>query len=175
MKLLFWNLVILLQTVYSCYTIDDVQTNGYTTYGNKVYDISNYKHPGGSKTLSKAIGKPLEIYFNQKAYDFHINDKSTDNDLLDIEIGILCDPEPTDPETDPTEEPTDPPTKTTKISTPPNCIKNTTTTKKTGTTPRKTITTTIPSKENVNNSNNLSFVSIITIQTLLTFFVFNRN
>ena len=106
MKLLFWNLVILLQTVYSCYTIDDVQTNGYTTYGNKVYDISNYKHPGGSKTLSKAIGKPLEIYFNQKAYDFHINDKSTDNDLLDIEIGILCDPE-TDP-TDPTEEPTDP-------------------------------------------------------------------
>lgn len=74
-----------------CYYPQDIVTNGYTTYKNKVYDISTYNHPGGSFTLSKAKGKALEPFFNDPKYDFHLSSTSeTFPDLEKLYIGDLC-------------------------------------------------------------------------------------
>ena len=75
-----------------CYTSQDVFDKGFTSYKNKVYDITNYVHPGGQKTLLQCKGKPLEEFFDSGEYNFHITTSfdATFNDLSKIYIGELC-------------------------------------------------------------------------------------
>lgn len=87
---------ILLQTItvsaIPCYTSQDVFDKGFTSYKNKVYDITNYVHPAGKKTLLQCKGKPLEEFFDSGKYKFHITSSydKTFNDLKSIYIGDLC-------------------------------------------------------------------------------------
>ena len=71
----------------NCISQQDINNNQYTTYQNKVYDISNYQHPGGQPLLFKAKGKTLEEFFNKEQYKFHIKDVQTKKDLESIYIG----------------------------------------------------------------------------------------
>jgi NAD(P)H-flavin reductase len=92
MRILSLLFILLCQRSTSlCYYPQDIVIKGYTTYKNKVYDISNYNHPGGSFTLSKAKGKALEPFFNDPKYDFHLSSTSnTFPDLDKLYIGDLC-------------------------------------------------------------------------------------
>jgi hypothetical protein len=97
-KLLLLNLI--LQTIsvtVPCYTSKDVFDNGFTSYQNKVYDITKYVHPAGKKTLLQCKGKPLEEFFDSGKYKFHITSSRdrTFNDLKSIYIGDLCTTTPT--------------------------------------------------------------------------------
>lgn len=89
-KLFLLNLV--LQTITACYTSQDVFDKGFVSYKNKVYDITNYVHPGGKKTLLQCKGRPLEEFFDYGEYNFHITTSfdATFNDLSKIYIGNLC-------------------------------------------------------------------------------------
>jgi len=90
LSLLFMSFFIK-NTFCICYNENDVISKGYTTYKNKVYDISNYNHPGGASTLFKAKGKALESFFNDPKYDFHLDPSSqTFPDLNELYIGDLC-------------------------------------------------------------------------------------
>jgi cytochrome b involved in lipid metabolism/predicted ferric reductase len=75
-----------------CYTSNDVFEHGFVSYKNKVYDITNYDHPGGRNLLLQSKGKPLEEFFNSDEYNFHITTiyDATFNDLSNIYIGELC-------------------------------------------------------------------------------------
>ena len=111
-KLFLLNLV--LQTITACYTSQDVFDKGFTSYKNKVYDITNYVHPAGKKTLLQCKGKPLEEFFDSGKYKFHITSSydKTFNDLKSIYIGDLCSTSPTTspPTTYPTTSPPSSPT-----------------------------------------------------------------
>ena len=65
----------------NCYTSDDVLKNGLVSYQKNVYDIQNYIHPGGQRTLLLSKGKPLEDFFNMNEYQFHINSQLVNKDL----------------------------------------------------------------------------------------------
>lgn len=82
-----------------CYTPKDVFDKGFTSYKNKVYDITKYNHPAGKKTLLQCKGKPLEEFFDSGKYKFHITSSrdETFNDLKSIYIGDLCSTVPTVP------------------------------------------------------------------------------
>ena len=74
-----------------CYNENEIISKGYTTFQNKVYDISNYNHPGGIQTLLKSKGKKLETFFNDPDYNFHLESSSeTFPDLAKIYIGDVC-------------------------------------------------------------------------------------
>ena len=60
------------------------------SYQNKVYNITNYKHPGGQATLLLSGGKPLENYFNMNEYKFHITSNLVKKDLETLYIGNIC-------------------------------------------------------------------------------------
>ena len=79
-------------TTTFCYTSKIVYDNGFVSYKNKVYDITNYSHPGGIKTLLQSKGRPLEAFFDSGEYNFHITTSydATFNDLSNIYIGELC-------------------------------------------------------------------------------------
>ena len=81
-KFLFSFSLLSLALTNNCYTSNDVQNNGYVSYNNKVYDIDNYIHPGGQDTLLLAKGKPLEDFFKQPQYQFHISSTFVQNDLI---------------------------------------------------------------------------------------------
>jgi len=97
---IFLLLNLLLQSIavaVPCYTTKDVFDKGFTSYKNKVYDITNYVHPAGKKTLLQCKGKPLEDFFDSGKYKFHITSSRdrTFNDLESIYIGDLCTTTPT--------------------------------------------------------------------------------
>ena len=73
----------------NCYTSDDVLKNGLVSYQKNVYDIQNYIHPGGQRTLLLSKGKPLEDFFNMNEYQFHINSQLVNKDLENIYVGKL--------------------------------------------------------------------------------------
>ena len=68
----------------------DVSEKGLVSYQNKVYNIKNYKHPGGQDTLILSVGKPLEDFFNLNNYKFHITSNLVKKDLETLYIGNLC-------------------------------------------------------------------------------------
>lgn len=87
--------LILLQTIaasVTCFTSKDVFDKGFTSYKNKVYDITKYVHPGGKNALLQCKGKPLEQFFDSGKYKFHITSSydKTFNDLKSIYVGDLC-------------------------------------------------------------------------------------
>jgi len=91
-SLLTFSLNILFGTSLTCYTSLDVFNNNFISYETKVYDITNYNHPGGKDTLLLSNGKPLEQFFNMPAYSFHtLPSSKTKNDLKDFYIGDLYD------------------------------------------------------------------------------------
>jgi hypothetical protein len=74
----------------NCYTISDVtNSNNLYYYDGNVYTTSNYKHPGGSSTLSRTIGNDLSIFVNTPKYDFHLNSNKFKNDLKNYLVGTL--------------------------------------------------------------------------------------
>jgi predicted ferric reductase/cytochrome b involved in lipid metabolism len=119
--ILLLNLIIQTIAVVPCYTSKDVFDKGFTSYKNKVYDITNYVHPAGKKTLLQCKGKPLEDFFDAGKYKFHITSSRdrTFNDLESIYIGDLCTT----------------PTATSPTATSPTAIIQTTTTKNNVTVP----------------------------------------
>jgi hypothetical protein len=79
----------------NCFTLTDVQTNGYTYLNDNVYDITGYNHPGGANKLNQARGQSLTSFFN--SYKVHLNNNHVDRDLSGILIGKLsnsCIPPP---------------------------------------------------------------------------------
>jgi NAD(P)H-flavin reductase len=72
-----------------CFTKEDVKNQGLVSYENKVYDITNYYHPGGQELLMLCKGKALEDFFNDPAYSFHKNSRMTISDLNRIYVGTL--------------------------------------------------------------------------------------
>lgn len=91
--ILLLNLILQTISVPFCYTSKDVFDKGLVSYKNKVYDITNYIHPGGQRTLLKCKGKSLEEFFdNGGDYEFHITTSKTQtfNDLNSIYVGELC-------------------------------------------------------------------------------------
>ena len=73
-----------------CISQQNIIDNQYTTYKNKVYDISKYQHPGGQPLLFKAKGKTLEEFFYKSQYSFHVNSVQTIADLNSIYVGDIC-------------------------------------------------------------------------------------
>ena len=94
---LLLNLIQTIDVAVPCYTSKDVFDKGFTSYKNKVYDITNYVHPAGKKTLLQCKGKPLEEFFDSGKYKFHITSSrdKTFNDLESIYVGDLCTTIPT--------------------------------------------------------------------------------
>jgi cytochrome b involved in lipid metabolism len=92
----------------NCYTKQDVINNNYVSYRGKIYDLTDYNdHPAGRKYIDNCLGQPLENFFSQSRYRFHINSKKTNSQLSRYIIGDLkssCS-EDTEPTTDPTKEP----------------------------------------------------------------------
>jgi hypothetical protein len=79
-------------TYAKCFTETDITNSSKLfSYKGKVYDITGYSHPGGSSTLKKTIGKPLEDYVNENDYSFHLTSNSFKKDLVDMYIGDLND------------------------------------------------------------------------------------
>jgi hypothetical protein len=79
-------------TYGKCFTTSDITNSSKLfSYKGKVYDITGYSHPGGSSTLKKTIGKPLEDYVNENDYSFHLTSNSFKKDLVDMYIGDLDD------------------------------------------------------------------------------------
>jgi len=78
-------------TYAKCFTETDITNSSKLfSYKGKVYDITGYSHPGGSSTLKKTIGKPLEDYVNENDYSFHLTSNSFKKDLVDMYIGDNC-------------------------------------------------------------------------------------
>jgi hypothetical protein len=91
--LLFLSLTNVIGLSPACFTSQDVKNTGLVSYKNKVYDIENYEHPAGKRTLLLSKGKPLEEFFDLPEYNFHQNSISTNKDLENIYIGelkIIC-------------------------------------------------------------------------------------
>ena len=76
-------------TGLNCYTSKDIITEGLVSYQNKVYDIENYKHPGGKNTLLLCKVKPLEDFFKMDEYSFHVTSELTTEHLKKIYVGEL--------------------------------------------------------------------------------------
>jgi len=72
-----------------CFTKEDVKNEGLVSYENRVYDITNYNHPGGQDILLLCKGKDLENFFNIPEYSFHKNSRMTISDLNRIYVGTL--------------------------------------------------------------------------------------
>ena len=88
------SFIILIYSTYSfaqkCFTTTDIfNSDNLFSYKGKVYDITNYSHPGGQNTLKMTIGQPLEQFVNMNKYDFHLNSNKFTNDLKNMYIGIL--------------------------------------------------------------------------------------
>lgn len=88
---IFISLFLYINTCISqnCYTTKDVIDKGLVSYENKVYDIKNYIHPGGQRTLLLSKGKNLEEFFNMDEYKFHTISPIVTKDLEKIYIGNL--------------------------------------------------------------------------------------
>ena len=88
---IFTLIMILVNTVISknCFTQEDIFNKGLVSYENKVYDIDNYIHPGGMRTLLLSKGKSLEEFFNQQEYSFHKISDIVVKDLEKIYIGVV--------------------------------------------------------------------------------------
>ena len=56
-----------------CFSQDEIKKNGYFSYKNNAYDLSNYDHPGGLNTLLLTKGKDVGEFFKMDKYKFHIN------------------------------------------------------------------------------------------------------
>ena len=91
-KLLSFIILFLTTNTYAkCFTETDITNSSKLfSYKGKVYDITGYSHPGGSSTLKKTIGKPLEDYVNENDYSFHLTSNSFKKDLVDMYIGDNC-------------------------------------------------------------------------------------
>ena len=75
-----------------CFSQDEIKKNGYFSYKNNAYDLSNYDHPGGLNTLLLTKGKDVGEFFKMDKYKFHITRSLTETqqDLDKIFIGKLC-------------------------------------------------------------------------------------
>ena len=73
-----------------CISQQNIIDNQYTSYKNKVYDISKYEHPGGQPLLFKTKGKTLEEFFYKSQFNFHVNSVQTIADLNAIYVGDIC-------------------------------------------------------------------------------------
>jgi hypothetical protein len=74
-----------------CFNLDTINTSkSLFTYNNNVYDITNYKHPGGS-IIKKTIGTDLNTFLLIKKYKFHLKSKDFYKDLDKILVGNICD------------------------------------------------------------------------------------
>lgn len=91
-KILFcFNIFTTIVSSQNCYTQNDIIKNDFVSYENKVYDIKNYIHPGGQRTLFLSSGKDLEQFFIMDQYKFHIGSSFVKKDLEKIYIGDLYD------------------------------------------------------------------------------------
>lgn len=170
---LWKNILFIIHSVNACFTLNDIHQNGYTYYNNKVYDISSYKHPGGSKTLSKAIGNDLSPFFNNNKYDFHLSASSnTFPDLKKLYIGDLCGNTPTSitdapitdaPITDTQSLPTKKPSKKPTTNSLTDCTKVSTTEPTSSSSSSSTTTEAI-----VNSSNHINY--FVFIHTFIALF-----
>ena len=71
-----------------CLTPNDVFKNQYSTYQNKVYDLSKYTtHPAGSSILKQAYSTDLAIFF--KKYPIHLGNSKVNSDLKSIFVGTF--------------------------------------------------------------------------------------
>lgn len=90
---IFTYILLYVNTIFTfsqnCYTPNDVLVKNLVSYRNKVYNIKNYIHPGGQRTLLLSIGKPLEEFFNMDEYKFHITSDLVVKDLQNIYVGNL--------------------------------------------------------------------------------------
>ena len=88
----FLNLILQIFAIPSCYSSTNISDNGFVTYKNKVYDITNYNHPGGQNILIQSKGKSLEEFFDEDIFNFHITTSYdlTFTDLQNIYIGEIC-------------------------------------------------------------------------------------
>lgn len=128
-------------TYAKCFTDTDVTNSSKLfSYKGKVYDITGYSHPGGSSTLKKTIGKPLEDYVNENDYSFHLRSNSFKKDLVDMYVGDNCTTNATTTTIE-TETTSTSPTVSTTITEPTTTVL-TTTTEPTTTEPTTTVSTT---------------------------------
>ena len=123
-------------TSQKCFINSDItKSEKLFTYKGNVYDITGYKHPGGSATLKRTLGAQLEDYISLPKYDFHLTNNEFKNDMKKMYVGVLkdnCEQEPTEETTEEptteetteeqttestTEEPTDPTTEETNPTT----------------------------------------------------------
>jgi hypothetical protein len=73
-----------------CYTIDDIEnSNTLFVWRDDVYDTTGYKHPAGSSTLKKTIGKDLDIFLEQSKYAFHLKSSGFYRDMDEMFVGPL--------------------------------------------------------------------------------------
>ena len=73
-----------------CYTIDDIEnSNTLFVWRDDVYDTTGYKHPAGSSTLKKTIGKDLDIFLEQSKYAFHLKSSGFYKDIDEMFVGPL--------------------------------------------------------------------------------------
>ena len=89
LTLLFLCLSNVVGLTSTCFTPQDVYKMDLVSYNHKVYDIQNYAHPGGKRTLMLSAGKPLEEFFNISEYSFHKKSQGVVEDLDQIYIGDL--------------------------------------------------------------------------------------
>jgi beta-glucanase (GH16 family) len=93
-KILLFISIILFDSVNAqrCFTNSDIiNSNILFTYKGGVYDITDYNHPAGMKTLKETVGKPLEDFVNLPRYDFHLTSNSFKNDMKKMYTGVLKD------------------------------------------------------------------------------------
>ena len=75
----------LLQSGLAEFTTAEVQAGPYVIYGGKVYDVSYFRHPGGSRRLQRYVGKDATDVLNRKHSS---RDRATLEDYL---VGVLVD------------------------------------------------------------------------------------
>ena len=90
LKSLFLQLFFLCVNSQKCFINNDiVNSNNLFTYIGNVYDITNYNHPGGEKTLQRTVGTSLETFVNMQKYDFHLTSNKFKSDLNQMIVGVL--------------------------------------------------------------------------------------
>jgi len=65
------------------FTLGDVEDGPYVIYEGKVYDVSTFRHPGGSRRLQQWVGRDATDVLNRKHSS---RDRAELEDLL---VGVL--------------------------------------------------------------------------------------
>jgi len=73
-----------------CYNINDIDPNlNLFTYKGKVYDATDYNHPGGKGDINKLVGNELSDFVNDKKYSFHLDSNRFYTHLDKMYVGDL--------------------------------------------------------------------------------------